>query len=121
MSQKRMIYRIDELNTFRKMAWNYLNENVGTMQRKSMGEFCEYMGITRKTLSKYKQRNRMWRDAINKIKGNIIRYNISIQVLLQADIRMQRFERMIEKHKAQEREKEYKEYQQEISEQVKGS
>ena len=70
----REIYRNSEseLARFENNAIEYINR-IHT--RKSIEGLCEHLGITRKTLSKYKQRNYLWRESIEEIKRDIADYN----------------------------------------------
>ena len=68
----RLSYRTNELQKFRERATKYIEQKT---PKKSMGEFCEYMGITRKTLSKYKHRDIFWQSEIENIKITIKAYN----------------------------------------------
>ncbi len=68
----RASYTTNDLELFRERASNYIKKET---PKKSMGEFCKYMGITRKTLSKYKNRDIFWQSTIDNIKDTIKIYN----------------------------------------------
>ncbi len=70
-----MIYRKDELEEFKKIAYEYLKENH---RHKMMGELCEYLGISRQTLYHYRKRNNEWCDTIDSIRIYIYGYNALI-------------------------------------------
>ena len=61
-----------ELYRFENDAWEYLNRIT---YKKTIKKLCEHLGITPKTLSKYKQRNYLWREVIEEIKQQIRCYN----------------------------------------------
>ena len=67
------IYRVDELQRFKDNARYYIK--LKTKQKKSMGEFCEYLDITRYTLSKYSKRNEEWKSFIEIVRTFIKAHN----------------------------------------------
>ena len=68
----RYIYTNRDLHIFKIQANKYL---LKYDDKKTMGDLCDYLGITRKTLSKYKQRGSAWSESIDDIKTRIKKYN----------------------------------------------
>ncbi len=67
-----MIYRKDELEEFKDIAYDYLKMNH---RHKLMSELCDHLGISRQTLYHYRKRNKAWRDAIDSLRIFIYGYN----------------------------------------------
>ena len=107
MKNNRVSYRKNDLDIFKQLASHYLSLDN---RKKSMNELCEYLGITRQTLSKYKQRNSEWSQSIDEIKKGIRAYNFLSIEKTQADLTYTRLEQRIQKDKEKEIEIQHKEY-----------
>ena len=129
MDKERVVYRYDDLDKFIKRASQYILLDVEALRdkdflhvrKKTVKGLCEYLGITHKTLSKYRQRGYNWKNAIYKIQVEIKRFNNIKEALILQGIRYERMEKMAQKIKQEQAAKERKEYQAKMENSIKGT
>lgn len=66
-------YRSDDYWKFKRDSQKYFICNT---VKKTMGGFCEHLHITRKTLSKYRQRDNRWKNLIADLKMMMDIFNL---------------------------------------------
>lgn len=74
----RKAFRKNDLKRFEQKALEYLDIEE---ERKSVNDFCNYIGITRFTLSKYRKRGIQWQHSIDNIKKVIQAFNCEKQII----------------------------------------
>lgn len=129
MDQERIIYRYDDLEKFVNRSWEYIlldvqalkNKEYYHVRKKTINGLCEYLGITHKTLSKYRQRDYKWRNAIHKIQVEMKRFNNIKEALLLQGIRYEQMEILAQEIKQKQAERERKEYEAKIENRIKGT
>lgn len=72
----RKAFKKDDIREFESLAVEYLELD---QERKTVNDFCDYIGITRYTLSKYRQRGSDWQEIIDEIKNSIRAYNFEMK------------------------------------------
>lgn len=105
-------YKCDEIERFRKNADKYLNIEQST--RKSISACCDYLGITVKTLSKYKFRDSVWLYEVNRVKSLIRQYNTLLRERIIIDKLLLETEALAEEQKQKQIDKEQEELQKRI-------
>lgn len=68
----RKAFRKNDLTTFKNKAVEYLELD---QEKKTVNGLCEYLGITRYTLSKYRKRGKDWQQIIDQVKQYIYAFN----------------------------------------------
>ena len=129
MDKERVVYRYDDLDLFIKRASQYILLDVEALRdkdflhvrKKTVEGLCEYLGITHKTLSKYRQRGYNWKNAIYKIQVEMKRFNNIKEALILQGIRYEQMEKMAHRMKEQQAEREHKEYQAKMENSLKGT
>lgn len=76
----RKAFKKDNLREFESLAVEYLELD---QERKTVNDFCDYIGITRYTLSKYRQRGSDWQEIIDEIKNSIRAYNFEMKAAVE--------------------------------------
>ena len=91
------MYRVDELQRFKDNAKYYVK--LKSKQKKSMGEFCEYLDISRFTLSKYSKRNDEWKMFIDMVRAIIKAHNQLLVIQKMQDKFYEEKEKLINEEK----------------------
>ena len=91
------MYRVDELQRFKDNAKYYVK--LKSKQKKSMGEFCEYLDISRFTLSKYSKRNDEWKLFIDMVRAIIKAHNQLLVIQKMQDKFYEEKEKLINEEK----------------------